>query len=111
MTILKLMFILKGLTELGMAFLFGQAMIWIFLLFLSQEDRKNNFIYSLFSVLTDPLKKMARYVAPKTILDAHLGLLAFGLLFSFHLIMLTVVFPYTCALEGFQTVAECRSKG
>lgn len=107
MNYLSILFVIKGMVELCMAFLFGQAMMWVFLLFLNQEDKKSNFIYSLFDVINAPLKKAARLLAPRAILDSHLGIYAFGLLFTIFIFLIVLVIPEACQSYGL-ALKDCK---
>jgi hypothetical protein len=69
--------IVKLLAEVALLALAGQ---WVLGL-LAGKRRGENLFYQLFQVLTRPLLSGARLVAPKVVLDQHLPLVAFLLLF------------------------------
>ena len=72
----EIIVVLKALTEIaGVAFL-GQGVLWV----LAGAKREQNPVYKLFQTLTSPVMRVTRAVAPRMILDAHIGLLAFFLL-------------------------------
>ncbi len=73
----EIIVILKALTEVaGVAFL-GQGVLWV----LAGAKREQNPIYGIFKTLTSPVMKAARWITPRIVLDQHLGLVAFFLLF------------------------------
>jgi hypothetical protein len=69
--------ILKALTEVaGVAFL-GQGILWV----IAGSKRSENMVYKLFQTLTSPFTRVTRVITPRIIIDAHIGLVAFFLLF------------------------------
>jgi hypothetical protein len=75
--LLLLVGILKLLAEIAILCLIGQGVLAL----LAGQKRDQNLFYQLFQVLTRPLLTGARWVSPKVILDRHLPLVAFFLLF------------------------------
>jgi hypothetical protein len=75
--VLLLVEIVKALAEIALLSLFGQGVLWM----LAGRRREQNAFYRLFQVLTRPLVRGARFVAPRVVLDQHLPLVAFLLLF------------------------------
>jgi hypothetical protein len=75
--VLLLVEILKMLAEIALLALAGQ---WILGL-LAGRRREDNLFYQLFQIVTKPLVKGARLISPKVVLDQHLPLVAFLLLF------------------------------
>jgi len=69
--------ILKLLAEIALMSLVAQ---WVLGL-LAGKRREQNLFYQLFQVITRPLIAGARLVSPRVILDQHLPLVAFLLLF------------------------------
>jgi hypothetical protein len=69
--------ILKLLAEIALMSLFGQ---WVLGL-LAGKRREQNLFYQLFQVITRPLIAGVRFVSPRVVLDQHLPLVAFLLLF------------------------------
>jgi len=68
--------ILKALTEIaGVAFL-GQGVLWL----LAGSRREKNPVYNLFRTITSPVTRVARFVTPRFVIDAHIGLVAFFML-------------------------------
>ena len=74
---LLLVEILKLLAEVALLSLAGQ---WVLGL-LAGARREQNLFYQLFQVLTRPVIAGARLLSPRVILDRHLPLVAFLLLF------------------------------
>ena len=67
---------LKALTEVaGVAFL-GQGVLWL----IAGAKRDQNMVYNLFKTLTSPVTRFTRFITPRVIIDAHIGLVAFFLL-------------------------------
>jgi hypothetical protein len=75
--VLLLVEILKTLAEIALLCLAGQ---WVLGL-LAGAKREQNLFYQLFQVLTKPLVAGARFIAPRVVLDRHVPLVAFLLLF------------------------------
>jgi hypothetical protein len=79
--------ILKALTEVaGVAFL-GQGVLWL----LAGSGREKNHVYNIFRTITSPVTRFARFITPRFVIDAHIGLVAFFLLAFFLLLVLWVV--------------------
>jgi uncharacterized protein YggT (Ycf19 family) len=75
--VLLLVEILKTLAEIALLSLLGQGVLWL----LAGRKRDQNPFYQLFQVLTKPLLRGARLLSPRVVLDQHLPLVAFLLLF------------------------------
>ena len=69
--------VVKLLAEIALLCLAGQ---WVLGL-LAGKRREQNLFYQLFQVLTRPVLRGARMVSPRVVLDQHLPLVAFLLLF------------------------------
>ena len=68
--------ILKALAEIaGVAFL-GQGVLWV----IAGAKRDQNLFYNLFKTLTSPVTRATRFITPRIVIDAHIGLVAFFLL-------------------------------
>ena len=52
--------------------------------------RDQNLVYGLFKTLTSPAVKLARFITPRIVLDQHIGLVAFFLLFVLWLALTAV---------------------
>lgn len=69
--------VVKLLAEIALLCLAGQ---WVLGL-LAGKRREENLFYQLFQVLTRPVIRGARMLSPRVVLDQHLPLVAFLLLF------------------------------
>lgn len=69
--------VLRALVEVALLFLVGQGL----LAFLAGSRRHNNGVYKLFVLVTSPVLKIVRFIAPPQIIDKHLPFVAFFLLF------------------------------
>lgn len=74
--------ILKLLAEIALLALAGQ---WVLGL-LAGAKREQNLFYQVFQVVTKPLVTGARFIAPRVVLDRHLPLVAFLILFFIWLV-------------------------
>ena len=68
--------ILKALVEVALVFMIGQGILFV----LAGASRQQNVVYRLFATVTRPVMKTARFIAPRLIVDQHIGLVAFFLL-------------------------------
>jgi hypothetical protein len=73
---LLLVMILKAMTEIALCAFLGQGILYLF----AGAKRDSNFAYTTFKMLTSPVTKATRFIAPRFILDQHIGFLAFFLL-------------------------------
>ncbi len=78
---LQLVIILKALSEVALFAFLGQGILYL----LAGAKRETNFVYTTFRLLTSPVTKLTRFIAPRFILDQHIALLAFFLLMVFWL--------------------------
>lgn len=69
--------ILRALAEVAMLALLGQGLLAL----LAGARRATNPIYRLFQIVTAPVVKGVRWIAPRLILDKHLPFVAFFVLF------------------------------
>jgi hypothetical protein len=74
---LLILSILRALTEVALLTLLGQGL----LAFLAGSRRATNPVYQLFQVITRPVIRAVRFMTPKLVLDKHIPLVAFFLLF------------------------------
>ncbi|MCX7897074.1 MAG: hypothetical protein N2441_04300 [Rhodocyclaceae bacterium] len=74
---LLLIGILRALVEVALMFLLGQGVLFLF----AGNKRHQNAIYKLFVLITSPVIKLMRFIAPPQILDRHLPVVAFFVLF------------------------------
>lgn len=74
---LLLIGILRALVEVALFFLLGQGALAL----LAGNKRHNNGVYKLFVLITTPVIKLVRFIAPPQIIDRHLPFVAFFVLF------------------------------
>lgn len=72
---LQAVIILKALAEVALCAFVGQGILYLF----AGAKRESNFAYTTFKMLTSPVTKVTRLIAPRFILDQHIGFLAFFL--------------------------------
>lgn len=84
----QLVVILKGLNEVALMALLGQAALFV----LAGSKRDSNIVYSMLKTVTSPIMKLTRMIAPRFIVDQHIGFLAlfFLLLLEAILIILKI---------------------
>lgn len=69
--------ILRALVEVALLFLIGQGILAL----LAGSRRHGNIVYKFFLIVTQPVMKLVRFVAPPQIVDKHLPFVAFFVLF------------------------------
>ena len=93
----QLVVILKGLNEVALMALLGQGALFI----LAGARRDQNFVYSLLKTVTAPIMKATRFIAPRFIIDAHIGFLAlFFLLLLEAILIFLKIRLYFAAVAG-----------
>ena len=70
--IYQLVVILKGLNEVALMALLGQGALFV----IAGSKREGNVVYSILKTVTSPIMKLTRFIAPRFIVDQHIGLLA-----------------------------------
>jgi hypothetical protein len=88
----------KLLAEIALMALFGQWLLGL----LAGAKRETNFFYQLLKVITNPVTKAARWLAPRVVLDRHIPLVAF-LLMGFTWVVSTLMKISLCVEAGVQT--------
>lgn len=73
---LQFVIILKALSEVALCAFVGQGILYVF----AGAKRESNFVYTTFKMLTSPVTKFTRLIAPRFIVDQHIAYLAFFLL-------------------------------
>jgi hypothetical protein len=68
---------LRAIVEVALLSLLGQVLVG----FLAGASRQSNPAYRIFSVITKPPLRLARFLAPQLIIDKHIPFLAFFALF------------------------------
>jgi hypothetical protein len=74
---LLLVSVLRALVEVAGFFLLGQGLLYV----LAGSTREKNAIYLLFRLITSPVVKAIRVITPRQIVDKHVPVVAFFLLF------------------------------
>lgn len=92
-TELLLVVMLKALAELAGMFLLGRGLLWL----LAGRRRMDNVFYQVLAIVTDPLLRFTRRIAPRVVLDAHIPLLAFGLVLLAWVAIVFWALPQMCA--------------
>jgi uncharacterized protein YggT (Ycf19 family) len=69
--------VLRALIQVAMMFLLGQGLLAL----LAGSRRHTNTVYKLFLILTSPITRVVRKITPRQIIDKHVPLVAFLLLF------------------------------
>lgn len=92
-TELLLVVIVKALAELAGMFLFGRGLLWV----LAGRKRMDNIFYQVLSVVTDPLLRFTRWIAPRVVLDSYIPAIAFGLVLWVWVAIVFWVLPEMCS--------------
>lgn len=81
--LLKLVIFLKGLNEVLLFTLLGQALLWL----LAGSSRESNFVYNGFRTVTTPLFRLFRRVTPAFVADRHIPAVAMSWLLLLELVL------------------------
>ena len=73
---LQLVIIFKALVEVALFAFVGQGILYLF----AGAKREQNFVYTTFRMLTSPVTKFTRMIAPRFVVDQHIVYLALFLL-------------------------------
>jgi len=87
--------VLRTLVEVAGFALLGQGLLAL----LAGKYREDNVFYRVLRIVTRPVVRAVRFIAPRFILDAHVPVLAFFLLFWLW-IMLAFAKRHLCGLHG-----------
>jgi hypothetical protein len=87
--------ILRALVEVAGFALLGQGV----LVLLAGKYRAQNLFYRVLRIVTGPVVRAVRFIAPRFILDAHIPVLTFFLLFWLW-IVLALAKRHLCGLHG-----------
>lgn len=87
--------ILRALTEVALLTLFGQGLLAL----LAGARRTTNPVYRVFQVVTKPVIQAVRFITPKLVIDKHIPIVAFFLLFWLW-IGLAAAKRYICVAQG-----------
>lgn len=74
---LFLLSVLRALVEVAGFFLLGQGVLYL----LAGSTRDRNAVYRMFQFLTRPVIRVTRAITPRVVVDRHIPLLSFFLLF------------------------------
>ena len=74
---IQLIAIIRTVVEVAGWALIGQGILAVF----AGKAREQNVIYKVFQIITAPVVKAVRFFTPRFIVDAHVPLIAFFLLF------------------------------
>jgi len=74
---LLLVSVLRALVEVAGLFLLGQGVLYL----LAGRARERNAVYRMFQFLTRPVIRATRAITPRVVVDRHIPVLAFFLLF------------------------------
>ena len=93
----ELVVILKGINEVALMALIGQAALFV----LAGSRREGNFVYSILTAVTSPVMKATRWIAPRFVVDQHIGFLAFFLLLLLEATLIVLkIWLYVSAVAG-----------
>lgn len=92
---LLLVSVLRALVEVAGFALLGQGLLGV----LAGKYREQNIFYRALRTVTGPAVKSVRFISPRFILDAHIPVLTFFLLFWLW-IVLALVKRHLCGLHG-----------
>jgi hypothetical protein len=87
--------ILRTLVEVAGFALLGQGALAV----LAGKYREQNAFYRVLRIVTGPVVRAMRFVTPRLVVDAHIPMLTFFLLFWLW-IMLALVKRHLCGLHG-----------
>ena len=94
-TELLLISILRTLVEVAGFALLGQGVLAV----LAGKYRHDNIFYKILQTVTQPVIRAVRFITPRVVIDAHVPMLAFFLLFWLW-VGLAVAKRYYCAAHG-----------
>ncbi len=94
---LTLISIVKLLAEIALMALLGQAVLGL----LAGAKRDQNLFYQMLQIITRPLVTAARWISPKVVIDRHLPIVAFLVLF-FVWLLATFAKINTCVQVGME---------
>jgi hypothetical protein len=92
-TELLLVVIVKALAELAGLFLLGRGLLWV----LAGRKRMDNIFYQVLAIVTDPLLRFTRRIAPRVILDSYIPAIAFGLVLWIWVAIVFWALPEMCS--------------
>jgi hypothetical protein len=87
--------ILRTLVEVASFALLGQGVLAL----LAGKYRDQNLFYRVLRIVTQPVVRAVRFITPRFVLDAHIPMLTFFLLFWLW-VVLALVKRHLCGLHG-----------
>ncbi len=95
--LLQLVITLKALNEIALVALFGQGVLYV----ICGANRDRNAVYGLFRIVTAPVMKSARAIAPRFVVDQHIGFFAVFLLLAIEVALIVAkVYLVLSAVRG-----------
>ena len=76
-TQLLIVMIVRALVEVAGFALLGQGILYV----LAGASREQNIIYKFFQILTRPVVRVVRWITPRVIIDRHVPMVSFFLIF------------------------------
>jgi hypothetical protein len=105
-TELLLVVVVKALAELAGMFLLGRGLLWV----LAGRKRMDNIFYQVLSIVTDPVIRAARFIAPRMVMDSHIPVVAFALVAWIWLAIVFWVLPEMCSSGSYDCSSLMRRK-
>jgi|SRR5687767_3223366 hypothetical protein len=105
-TELLLVVIAKALAELAGMFLLGRGLLWL----LAGRKRMDNVFYQVLAIVTDPIIRATRWIAPRVILDSYIPAIAFGLVLWIWLAIVFWLLPDMCSSASYDCSALMERK-
>jgi len=105
-TELLLVVVIKALAELAGMFLLGRGLLWV----LAGRKRMDNIFYQVLSIVTDPVIRAARFIAPRMVMDSHIPVVAFALVAWIWLAIVFWVLPEMCSSGSYDCSALMQRK-
>ena len=90
---LLLLVIVKALAELAFMFLLGRGALYI----LAGHKREGNIFYGVLRIVTDPVIRVARFLTPRMVVDAHIPFVAVLLVVWVWLAIAFMALPAMCS--------------
>src|SRR5262245_21782346 len=87
----------RALVEVAGLLMLGQGILWLF----GPKAREGSFIYDLFKKGTAPVMQLTRFITPRFVHDAHIGLVA-SFILAWLWLGLALAKRYLCAVQGVQ---------
>ena len=92
---IQLVSILRALVEVAGFSLLGQGVLGV----LAGKYRDQNLFYRVLRIVTQPVVRAVRFISPRFVIDAHIPMLSFFLLFWLW-VVLALVKRHLCGLHG-----------